>query len=142
MKKKNVLWMSMLLLISVALFSCSSDDEYEQTPLYGYWEHISNTDDGNHYGLFFQRDGKVNTWSLCQGEYAEEEWGTWWSENGEIYINDHFGLVVDGLYYKIVSLTESRLVIHVWGGFAGTPYEKGYDEEYKRLSNKPNNNGI
>ena len=84
----------------------------------------------------------ANTWSLCQGEYAEEEWGTWWSENGEIYINDHFGLVVDGLYYKIVSLTESRLVIHVWGGFAGTPYEKGYDEEYKKLSNKPNNNGI
>ena len=43
----------------------------------------------------------------------------------------------DEMYYTITSLTKDRLVIRSWGGFAGTPLEKGYDTVYKKMSNMP-----
>ena len=43
----------------------------------------------------------------------------------------------DELYYKVMSVTKNSLVIRTFGGFFGTPLEKGTDVVYKK-TDKPN----
>ena len=145
--------MSMLLLISGMLCACSSDEEDEtsmldeMSMLYGYWEYAGITYDGGPLGFYFQKDGKIKSWhiSINDGEYSETNWGLYWYEETvgnekSMNINIKVGNREpnpDEMYYAIETLTESRLVIRVFGGFKGTPYEDGYNLEYMKLPGKP-----
>ena len=151
MKKNSLLWLSVLLLM---LAGCSSDDDENAIngkDITGYWEYIgATTGDVISTGLYFQKDGKIKNWSInARNEYNETDWGLWWIEEVSCYGDDKWYTILikegsktphpDELYYNIISLTESRLVIRVYGGIAGTPYENGYDREYRKLSVKPQN---
>ncbi|MBR5068618.1 MAG: hypothetical protein IKX25_04395 [Bacteroidales bacterium] len=142
--KTKALLMTLLLLLTAG---CSSDDENyivnpDKYPIFGYW---LNT--GAHFetstGLYFANDGKIKSWQRnLNGAYSETPWGEL-----EVGIDGTLGIrsyldeaaSVDALYYKIHELTKERLVIRVWGGFAGTSYEEGLDLEYQKLKSKPTN---
>ena len=82
MKKKSLLWMSMLLLISGMLCACSSDEEDEMSmldetsmstaetsDLLGYWKVIANNqteikDNNSQSGLCFKNDGEIIVWAM------------------------------------------------------------------------------
>ena len=152
MKKKSLLWLSVFLLM---LAGCSSDDDeitINDNTILGYWEYTGAiTGNVISTGLYFQKDGKIKYWFINpRNEYNETDWGLWWIEeySGLGYEKSNAILIKEGsnktpnpdeLYYNIESLTESRLIIRVFGGIAGTPYENGYDLEYRKLSVNPQN---
>ena len=145
MKKKSLLWISALLLI---LAGCSSSDDDITTNdkiILGYWE-STGTIDGRS-GLLFTSDGEIKYWdySLIYGptydnRYFEQHWGYFWfDDDGTLEIQDRpkgSDPNPDEMYYKVMSLTKDRLVIRHFGGFAGTPFEKGSDVTYKK-TDKP-----
>ena len=139
--KQNLLWISALLLI---LAGCSSDDEITTNDkiILGYWE-STGTIDGRS-GLLFTSDGEIKYWdySLIYGptydnRYFEQHWGYFWfDDEGTLEIQDRpkgSNPNPDEMYYKVMSLTKDRLVIRHFGGFAGTPLEKGTDVTYKKI---------
>lgn len=142
MKKKSLLWISALLLM---LAGCSSDDgiEIKDKNILGYWE-STGTIDGRG-GLLFTSDGEIKNWeySLLIGaeQYSEKLWGYFWFDNeGTLIIQNRpkdSNPNPDELYYKVMSLTKDRLVIRVFGGITGTPYERGGDIEFKKMSSMP-----
>ena len=144
MKKNFVLWISALLLM---LAGCSSSDDDITTNdkiILGYWE-STGTIDGRS-GLLFTSDGEIKYWdySLIYGptydnRYFEQHWGYFWfDDEGTLEIQDRpkgSNPNPDEMYYKVMSLTKDRLVIRHFGGFAGTPLEKGTDVTYKKTDN-------
>lgn len=138
--KQNLLWISALLLM---LAGCSSDDDITTNDkiILGYWE-STGTIDGRS-GLLFTSDGEIKYWdySLIYGptydnRYFEQHWGYFWfDDDGTLEIQDRpkgSDPNPDEMYYKVMSLTKDRLVIRHFGGFAGTPPEKGTDVTYKK----------
>lgn len=146
--KKNLLWMGMLLLV---LAGCSNDDDSTNTDeqnLLGYWEAAeSDTSEIESVewqpsGLVFEKGGEVKYWgtSFCgtglDFPIIESHWGLWWfDDSGRLQIKAGSKEPnPDELYYTVMSLTKDRMVIRVYGGFAGTPFEKGTDVVYKKVS--------
>ena len=144
--KQNLLWISALLLM---LAGCSSSDDDITTNdkiILGYWE-STGTIDGRS-GLLFTSDGEIKYWdySLIYGptydnRYFEQHWGYFWfDDEGTLEIQNRpkdSDPNPDEMYYKVMSLTKDRLVIRYFGGFAGSPLEKGMDVVYKK-TDKPN----
>ena len=142
MKKKSLLWISVLLLI---LAGCSnSDDEidiYDRNIL-GYWESTGSID--GRCGLLFVSNGEIKYWDsllYCTRQYSEVPWGYFWfDDDGTLKIQNRkkdSAPNPDEMYYKVMSLTKDRLVIRIFGGFAGTSLEEGSEVEYKK-TDKPN----
>ena len=141
MKKKSLLWISVLLLI---LTGCSnSDDEiaiYDRNIL-GYWESTGSID--GRCGLLFVSNGEIKYWDsllYCTRQYSEVPWGYFWFDDGTLKIQNRkkdSAPNPDEMYYKVMSLTKDRLVIRIFGGFAGTSLEEGSEVEYKK-TDKPN----
>ena len=139
MKKKSLLWISALLLI---LAGCSSDDDalnneitINEKNILGYWESTASSKGG----LKFVSDGKIKEWNHSNtGQYSEKLWGYFWCDDeGTLNIQTRpkdSRPNPDELYYKVISLTKDRLVIRIFGGFAGTPLNKGYDIMYIRIN--------
>ena len=140
MKKKSLLWLSALLLM---LAGCSSSDDdnlvINDKNILGYWEYTGAiTGDVVSTGLYFQNDGKIIYWSIpVMNGYNETDWGYFWfDDDGTLEIQDRpkgSDPNPDEMYYKVMSLTKDRLVIRHFGGFAGTPLEKGTDVTYKKI---------
>lgn len=142
MKKKSLLWISVLLLI---LAGCSnSDDEiaiYDRNIL-GYWESTGSID--GRCGLLFVSNGEIKYWDsllYCTRQYSEVPWGYFWfDDDGTLKLQNRkkdSAPNPDEMYYKVMSLTKDRLVIRIFGGFAGTSLEEGSEVEYKK-TDKPN----
>ena len=107
----------------------------EDDALLGRWQYTGFMYDG-FGGKIFKEDGTIISWmSMYSGEYSESEWGLWWiNEKGEIVVK--MGTkepMPDETYYKIISITDDEMVIREFGGFAGIPFEEGYDIVYKRI---------
>lgn len=140
MKKKSLLWISALLLM---LTGCSSSDDgiINDKNVLGYWGSEATNNDP--WGLIFVPDGEIKYWEYSIGteQYSERHWGYFWFDNdGTLNIQDRpkdSNPNPDELYYAVTSLTEDHLVIRVFGGFAGTPLEKGTDMVYKKMTSMP-----
>ena len=143
MKINNLLWISALLLM---LAGCSSSDDDITTNdkiILGYWE-STGTIDGRS-GLLFTSNGEIKYWDysiypyVTDNRYFEQHWGYFWfDDDGTLEIQDRpkgSDPNPDEMYYKVMSLTKDRLVIRHFGGFAGTPLEKGTDVTYKKTDN-------
>ena len=139
MKKKSLLWISALLLM---LAGCSSDDDItiKEKNILGYWKSEATYNDP--WGLMFASNGEIKYWeySIHTRQYSEGQWGYFWfDDDGTLEIQDRpkdSDPNPDELYYKVMSLTKDRLVIRHFGGFAGTPLEKGTDMVFKK-TDKP-----
>lgn len=142
MKKKSLLWISVLLLI---LAGCSNNDDeiaiYDRNIL-GYWESTGSID--GRCGLLFVSNGEIKYWDsllYCTRQYSEVPWGYFWfDDDGTLKIQNRkkdSAPNPDEMYYKVMSLTKDRLVIRIFGGFAGTSLEEGSEVEYKK-TDKPN----
>ena len=145
MKKNYILWISICLLM---LAGCSSDDEItiNDNNILGYWEYTNSIDSRG--GLLFTSDGGIKYWEYSpiigvtnNEQYLEQHWGYFWfDDEGTLKIQKRpkdSDPYPDESYYKVTSLTKDRLVIRIFGGFAGTPLEKGTDVVYKKID-KPN----
>ena len=146
MKKKSLLWISVLLLI---LAGCSSDEiTINDRNILGYWELVGENVWGTG-GLVFSSNGEIKSWNYGihsaddsgPRTYSEVPWGYFWfDDDGTLKIQNRkkdSAPNPDEMYYKVMSLTKDRLVIRHFGGIAGTPLEEGYDIEYKK-TDKPN----
>ena len=146
MKKISILWISALLLI---LAGCSSDEiTINDRNILGYWELVGENVWGTG-GLVFASNGEIKYWDYGihsdddsgPRTYSEGHWGYFWfDDKGTLRIQDRpkdSNPNPDELYYAVMSLTEDRLVIRTFGGFAGTPLEKGTDVVFKKID-KPN----
>lgn len=139
MKKNSLLWISALLLM---LAGCSSDDDItiKEKNILGYWKSEATYNDP--WGLMFASNGEIKYWeySINTRQYSEGQWGYFWfDDDGTLEIQDRpkdSDPNPDELYYKVMSLTKDRLVIRHFGGFAGTPLEKGTDMVFKK-TDKP-----
>ena len=152
---RKLLGISLLLLL---LAGCSSDDDIaiNDNNIQGYWECATRNGESttgtysgveNTSGLLFLSDGEIKYWGYFLNdytgtvEYSEEHWGYFYlDDEGTLQISHgrkDSAPYPDDLYYKVTSLTKDRMIIRSWGGFAGTPFEKGYDVVYKRLSKTP-----
>lgn len=146
MKKKSLLWISVLLLI---LAGCSSDEiAINDRNILGYWELVGENVWGTG-GLVFSSNGEIKSWNYGihsaddsgPRTYSEVPWGYFWfDDDGTLKLQNRkkdSAPNPDEMYYKVMSLTKDRLVIRHFGGIAGTPLEEGYDIEYKK-TDKPN----
>lgn len=146
MKKKSLLWISVLLLI---LAGCSSDEiTINDRNILGYWELVGENVWGTG-GLVFSSNGEIKSWNYGihsaddsgPRTYSEVPWGYFWfDDDGTLKLQNRkkdSAPNPDEMYYKVMSLTKDRLVIRHFGGIAGTPLEEGYDIEYKK-TDKPN----
>ena len=148
MKKKSLLWISVLLLI---LAGCSnSDDEIaiNDRNILGYWELVGENVWGTG-GLVFSSNGEIKSWNYGihsaddsgPRTYSELPWGYFWfDDDGTLKLQNRkkdSAPNPDEMYYKVMSLTKDRLVIRIFGGFAGTSLEEGSEVEYKK-TDKPN----
>ena len=146
MKKKSLLWISVLLLM---LAGCSSDEiAINDRNILGYWELVGENVWGTG-GLVFSSNGEIKSWNYGihsaddsgPRTYSEGHWGYFWfDDDGTLKLQNRkkdSAPNPDEMYYKVMSLTKDRLVIRIFGGFAGTPLEEGYDIEYKK-TDKPN----
>lgn len=148
MKKSIFLWIGAIMLM---LAGCSSDDDditINDKNILGYWESTHESIWGTG-GLQFTSDGEIKAWdySIHSADdsgprtYSEQHWGYFWfDDDGTIHIQNRpkgSKPNPDELYYKVMSLTKDRLMIRTFGGFAGTPLEKGTDVVYKKID-KPN----
>ena len=143
--KQNLLWISALLLM---LAGCSSDDDItiKEKNILGYWKSEATYNDP--WGLMFASNGEIKYWEYSpiigvtnNEQYSEGHWGLWWIEDVVGYEKSSAIHIKEGsktpnpdeLYYQVMSLTKDRLVIRHFGGFAGTPLEKGTDVTYKKI---------
>lgn len=146
MKKKSLLWISVLLLM---LAGCSSDEiAINDRNILGYWELIGENEWGTG-GLVFASNGEIKSWTYGihsaddsgPRTYSEIHWGYFWfDDDGTLKIQNRkkdSAPNPDEMYYKVMSLTKDRLVIRIFGGFAGTSLEEGSEVEYKK-TDKPN----
>ena len=146
MKKKSLLWISVLLLM---LAGCSSDEiAINDRNILGYWELVGENVWGTG-GLVFSSNGEIKSWNYGihsaddsgPRTYSEVPWGYFWfDDDGTLKLQNRkkdSAPNPDEMYYKVMSLTKDRLVIRHFGGIAGTPLEEGYDIEYKK-TDKPN----
>ena len=146
MKKISILWISALLLI---LAGCSSDEiTINDRNILGYWELVGENVWGTG-GLVFASNGEIKYWDYGihsdddsgPRTYSEGHWGYFWfDDEGTLKLQNRkkdSAPNPDEMYYKVMSLTKNRLVIRHFGGFAGTPLEKGTDVAYKKID-KPN----
>lgn len=142
MKKNHILWISALLLM---LAGCSSSDDeitINDVNILGYWESTATVDGRG--GLLFVPDGEIKDWGYSlvtgTGQYSESHWGYFWfDEEGTLHIQNRpkdSSPNPDELYLKVMSLTKDRLVIRIYGGFMGTPLEKGSDITFNK-TDKP-----
>ena len=138
MNKRSLLWMYAFLLL---LAGCSNDDDSNAVMnkyIWGYWERVKGYTISPG-GLIFTPDGEIKSWGYYDDNtpntYSEAHWGYYWfDDKGELEIKwGSQDVYPDELYYKAMSLTKDRLVIRIFGGIAGTPLEKGYDVEYKKI---------
>ena len=150
MKKFFIVSLSMLLLI-MAGCSSSSDDEItiNDENILGYWELLTDEYEWGTGGLLFVSNGEIKFWqyAVCSPDdsgpltYSEQHWGYFWfDDEGTLEIQNRpkdSDPNPDEMYYKVMSLTKDRLVIRYFGGFAGSPLEKGMDVVYKK-TDKPN----
>jgi len=140
MTKQFLLWLSVLLLATAGMGSCSSDDDSEAVEtICGYWEYSGATI-GIRHGFCFQGNGRIKEWNVAEGgQYNESDWNySWYEDSGKVRLQYVYeDPMPDMLYYEIVEVSASRLVIRQFGGFAGTPYEKGTDMEFRKLQGKP-----
>ena len=126
----------------VIIVGCSSDDDalnneitINEKNILGYWESTASSKGG----LKFVSDDKIKEWNHSNtGQYSEKLWGYFWCDDeGTLNIQTRpkdSRPNPDELYYKVISLTKDRLVIRIFGGFAGTPLNKGYDIMYIRIN--------
>ena len=142
MKKKSLLWISALLLM---LAGCSSDEiAINDRNILGYWELVGENVWGTG-GLVFSSNGEIKSWNYGihsaddsgPRTYSEGHWGYFWFDD-EGTLNIKGGAKdstphPDELYFKVMSLTEEFLVIRVYGGIAGTPFENGDDMVFRRM---------
>ena len=142
MKKKSLLWISALLLMLAGCNSSDDDITINDLNILGYWK--SEATYNNPWGLIFVSNGEIKTWEyslLADTGYSEGHWGYFWfDDEGTLEIQDRpkdSDPNPDELYYKVMSLTKDRLVIRVFGGFAGTPFEKGEDMVYQKMTSMP-----
>ena len=146
MKKKSLLWISALLLM---LAGCSSDEiAINDRNILGYWELVGENVWGTG-GLVFSSNGEIKSWNYGihsaddsgPRTYSEVPWGYFWfDDDGTLKIQNRkkdSAPNPDEMYYKVMSLTKDRLVIRIFGGFAGTSLEEGSEVEYKK-TDKPN----
>ena len=146
MKKKSLLWISVLLLM---LAGCSSDEiTINDRNILGYWELVGENVWGTG-GLVFSSNGEIKSWNYGihsaddsgPRTYSEVPWGYFWfDDDGTLKIQNRkkdSAPNPDEMYYKVMSLTKDRLVIRIFGGFAGTSLEEGSEVEYKK-TDKPN----
>lgn len=146
MKKKSLLWISVLLLM---LAGCSSDEiAINDRNILGYWELVGENVWGTG-GLVFSSNGEIKSWTYGihsaddsgPRTYSEVPWGYFWfDDDGTLKLQNRkkdSAPNPDEMYYKVMSLTKDRLVIRHFGGIAGIPLEEGYDIEYKK-TDKPN----
>ena len=146
MKKSILLWMSVLLLM---LAGCSSDEiTINDRNILGYWELVGENVWGTG-GLVFSSNGEIKSWNYGihsaddsgPRTYSEGHWGYFWfDDDGTLKIQNRkkdSDPNPDEMYYKVMSLTKDRLVIRHFGGFIGTPLEKGSDVTYMK-TDKPN----
>ena len=145
-KNLKRLWLALPLMLCIfTLSACNNDDEDGNIGnLLGYWEDWKDSDwhfaELERSGYYFKANGKINYWEQLSGEYNESYWGDWWvDENGEIKMK--WGgkdlVIYDEVYYAILQLTKNKLVIRTYGGFVGTPFEKGNDHEFIKLDKRP-----
>ena len=145
MKKKSLLWLSALLLMLAGCSSSDDDITINDKNILGYWESTATID--SRAGLMFTSDGEIKYWEYSpfsntgNGVYSEQYWGSFWfDDEGTLEIRNRpkgSDPNPDELYYKVMSLTKDRLVIRHFGGFLGTPLEKGSDVTYMK-TDKPN----
>ena len=146
MKKKSLLWISVLLLM---LAGCSSDEiAINDRNILGYWELVGENVWGTG-GLVFSSNGEIKSWNYGihsaddsgPRTYSEVPWGYFWfDDDGTLKLQNRkkdSAPNPDEMYYKVMSLTKDRLVIRIFGGFAGTSLEEGSEVEYKK-TDKPN----
>ena len=146
MKKKSLSWISVLLLM---LAGCSSDEiTINDRNILGYWELVGENVWGTG-GLVFSSNGEIKSWNYGihsaddsgPRTYSEVPWGYFWfDDDGTLKIQNRkkdSAPNPDEMYYKVMSLTKDRLVIRIFGGFAGTSLEEGSEVEYKK-TDKPN----
>ena len=106
----------------------------------GYWEGSTRTVDARG-GLVFVSTGDIKGWQYSlltgTGQYSESHWGYFWfDDDGKLRIQNrpkNSSPNPDELYYAVASLTKDSLVIRVFGGFIGTPYENGTDVVFKKI---------
>ena len=141
--KKNLLWLGMLLLV---LVGCSSSDDeigiLDQNIL-GTWQHenAATMDKDYRSGLIFASNGEIKSWGYGTtfdggSAYKEEHFGYFWFDSdGELHIKAQSKEPIpDELYYKVTRLTSTQLVIRMYGGIMNTPFDKGTDLVYKKVS--------
>ena len=137
-------WKAMLMLLAVLstglLAACSSDDDIEEDDVIGYWENVDVRSEMalRRSGYQFTADGDINSWIVLGPEMNdryEDHVGKWWLVDNQLEVDFDESHNPDGLYYQIVSFSKKTLIMNVFGGFAGTPPEKGRKVPYKKLSN-------
>jgi hypothetical protein len=145
MKKIFFLWMGAMLILA----GCSSDEiTINDRNILGYWELVGENVWGTG-GLVFSSNGEIKSWTYGihsaddsgPRTYSEVPWGYFWfDDDGTLKIQNRkkdSAPNPDEMYYKVMSLTKDRLVIRIFGGFAGTSLEEGSEVEYKK-TDKPN----
>ena len=145
MKKIFFLWMGAMLILA----GCSSDEiTINDRNILGYWELVGENVWGTG-GLVFSSNGEIKSWTYGihsaddsgPRTYSEVPWGYFWfDDDGTLKLQNRkkdSAPNPDEMYYKVMSLTKDRLVIRIFGGFAGTSLEEGSEVEYKK-TDKPN----
>lgn len=142
--KNYLLWISTLVLLVAGCSSSDDDITINDKNILGYWESTNESEWGTR-GLVFTSDGEIKHWEYAihsaddsgPRTYSEQHWGYfWWDDDGTLEIQDRpkgSDPNPDEMYYKVMSLTKDRLVIRHFGGFLGTPLEKGSDVVYKKI---------
>ena len=125
MEKQNYLWMlSLLMLMVIALGSCSDNSEEEDSStLSGLWEVVSyegwekynnesieKWDETDEFRVKFNNDGTYTSYEYDDGNWDVEQTGKWHYDNGKIYTyySDGYKETADVAIVK--ELTSSRLV--------------------------------
>ena len=135
--------------IMLMLAGCSSDEiTINDRNILGYWELVGENVWGTG-GLVFSSNGEIKSWNYGihsaddsgPRTYSEGHWGYFWfDDDGTLKLQNRkkdSAPNPDEMYYKVMSLTKDRLVIRIFGGFAGTSLEEGSEVEYKK-TDKPN----
>ena len=129
--------MLVLMAASMLMVSCSSDEDDLRHHLVGYWEGEYPADFANmRGGYYFSPDGEVIGW-VASGDSRWETPQGRWSISGDRVEMEPNDVHPDQMYSSVVSVSEKRLVVRVFGGLAGIPYEKGTDYIYHKLKKAP-----
>ena len=129
--------MMVLMAAGMLLVSCSSDEDDLRHHLVGYWEGERVADFANmRGGLYFSPTGEVFSWT-AEGDSRWEFPECRWSISGDRVELEPYHVYPDQMYYSVVSVSEKSLVVRMYGGIGGIPYEKGTDNIYHKLKKAP-----